>query len=273
MKKIMTMLCALLCISTLAYIEKEIANGITWEYSVSDGEAEIIHASVSGRVPVPGRASLWGNIVIPDTLGGYPVTSIEGLRFADIVSASITIPGSVTNIGSEFSHSTGLTSVTLLDGVTSIGDRAFAGCSGLTEITLPGSVTNIGESAFARCKGLRAITIPGSVKSIGEGAFWSCRGLTSIAIPGSVKSIGVRAFGNCRDMTSITLSGGVTSIGRSAFVYCTGLTEITIPDSVTSIGGGAFLLCRGLTKIRIPDGAVLNMANLTDGNDAAIEYY
>ena len=72
------------------------------------------------------------------------------------------------------SNCTGLTTVTIPDGVTSIGDYAFSSCSGLTSVTIPDSVTSIGYEAFAYCTGLTSVTIPDSVTSIGQIAFVKC---------------------------------------------------------------------------------------------------
>ena len=116
-----------------------------------------------------------------------------------------------------FSGCSGLTSVTIGSGVTSIGNNAFHGCSGLTSITIPNSVTSIGGGAFGGCSNLTSITIPNSVTSIGGGAFYNCSGLTSITIPNSVTSIGEGAFLNCSGLTSVTIGSGVKSIGSWAF--------------------------------------------------------
>ena len=137
----------------------------------------------------------------------------------------------------------------VITGGSTIGASAFAGCSGLTSITIPDGVKSIGLGAFYGCSGLTEITIPDSVKSIGDYAFSGCSGLTDITIPDSVTSIGSYAFYNCSGLTSVTIGNGVTSIGDLAFSDCSGLTEITIPDSVTSIGWGAFAGCNGLESV------------------------
>ena len=167
-------------------------------------------------------------------------------------TGSITIPNSVTSIGSRaFSRCTGLTSVTIPNSVTSIGDWAFYGCSGLTSVTIPNSVTSIGEEAFQYCSGLTSVTIPNSVTSIGLGAFDGCTRLTSVTIPNSVTSIGEEAFYECTGLISVTIPNSVTSIGGLAFYGCSGLTSVTIPNSVTSIGDYAFDGCTGLTSMTV----------------------
>ena len=194
---------------------------------------------------------------IPASLKSVTVTGgniLYGAFYNCSDLTSITIPDSITSIGnSAFNGCSGLTSIAIPDSVTSIGDSAFKGCSGLTSITIPDSVTSIGDSAFSGCSGLTSITIPDSVTSIGNYAFNNCSGLTSITIPDSVTSIGEWAFAGCSDLTSITIPDSVTSIGLSAFSGCSGLTSIIIPDSVTSIGVNAFYGCSGLTSITILD--------------------
>ena len=154
-----------------------------------------------------------------------------------------------TIVGSSLTYyiPSSLREVTVTGGNIFLG--AFYGCNGLTSVTIGDGVTRIGDFAFSGCSGLTAVTIGDGVTNIGDGAFAGCLGLTSITIPDSVTSIGLGAFGECTGLKSITIPDSVTSIGSSAFAYCTGLTSITIPDSVTSIGAGAFAYCRGLTSI------------------------
>ena len=146
-----------------------------------------------------------------------------------------------------------LTSVTVGDGVTSIGEIAFRGCDSLTSVALPDSVTSIGRHAFWGCSSLASITIPSGVTSIGDGAFESCHSLTSITIPNSVTSIGGFTFYSCDSLTSITIPDSVTSIGGRAFGWCTSLTSVAIGNGVTSVGESAFYNCSSLEAVYITD--------------------
>ena len=109
-----------------------------------------------------------------------------------------------------------------------LDDYAFAGCSGLTSLTIPSGVTSIGNYAFEGCSGLTSLTIPSGVTSIGNYAFTGCSGLTSLTIPSGVTSIGEGVFYGCSGLTSLTIPSGVTSIGYYAFEGCSGLTSIYV---------------------------------------------
>lgn len=154
---------------------------------------------------------------------------------------------------------------------------AFASCSSLTSITIGDGVTSIGNNAFADCSSLKSITIPNSVTSIGELAFYGCSGLTSITIPDSVTSIGDYAFWDCSSLTSITIPDSVTSIGSGAFKNCSSLTSVTIPDSVTSIGESAFSGCGRLTSVYCKGSAAdWNSISINSNNSpltSAMRYY
>ena len=132
---------------------------------------------------------------------------------------NITIPASVTSIGSidkwagTFDGCTNLTAVNFAPNsqLKIIGDGAFT-ASGLTSITIPSGVTSIGDFVFSDCTSLSAITIPNSVTSIGSYTFGGSS-LTSITIPNSVISIGAGAFQDCTSLSAITIPNSVKSIG------------------------------------------------------------
>jgi beta-lactam-binding protein with PASTA domain len=251
-----------------------------YTYSVNNGNATITDFDNSYN----------GSVIIPEKLGGYPVTSIGDRAFEYCKSlTSVTIPNSVTSIGnSAFSDCTRLTSVTISNSVTSIGNNAFYNCTRLTSVTLGNSVTSIGDRAFDNCLSLISVTIPDSVTSIGSCAFLRCPSLTgiwvdknnpvyssdangilynknkteliavhgsltSVTIPNSVTSIGDEAFAGCGRLTSVAIGNSVTSIGEGAFGYCENLASVTIPNSVTSIGDWAFMDCTSLTSVTIPN--------------------
>ncbi|MGI5925017.1 MAG: leucine-rich repeat protein, partial [Lentisphaeria bacterium] len=193
-----------------------------YQYSISNNQVTIT------KYIGPG-----GAVTIPDSIEGYPVTSIGYQAFY---------------------QKTGVTSVVIPDGVTSIGDRAFYYCIGLTSVEIGTGVTSIGTGAFESCSGLTSMVIPNSVTSIGNYVFWNCTGLTSVVIPDGVTSIGDRAFYYCIGLTSVEIGTGVTSIGTGAFESCSGLTSMVIPNSVTSIGNYVFWNCTGLTSVEIGTG-------------------
>ena len=165
------------------------------------------------------------------------------------------------------------TSIVLKEGTLSIGYSAFSGCTGLTSITIPDSVTNIGEDAFYNTAwynnqpdGLvyagkvaygykgempsnTSIVLKEGTLGIGDSAFFGCKGLTSITIPDSVTSIGENAFGYCTNLADVIIPNNVASIGSNAFQYCIGLTSVTIGNGVTCIGEDAFFSCNRLIEV------------------------
>jgi curli biogenesis system outer membrane secretion channel CsgG len=179
-----------------------------------------------------GYSGKGGDVVIPDTIWGVPVTTIDHGVFREKGLHSVVIPDSVTSIGASAFESNQLTNVVIPDSVTSIGASAFER-NHLTNVVIPDSVTSIGASAFENNL-LTNVVIPDSVTSIGASVFMY-NNLTNVVIPDSVTSIGVRAFER-NQLTNVVIPNSVTSIGASAFEDNL-LTNLVIPDSVTSIGG------------------------------------
>ena len=162
-------------------------------------------------------------VIIPGTINGLTVTAI-GLNA----------------VGTGPFQGNGLISVTIPNGVTSIGYQAFAQCATLTSVTLPSSLTSIGISAFSGCTSLASVTIPSKVNSIGSEAFAGCSSLTGVIIPNAVTSIGVSTFSGCTSLASVTIPSSVTSIGIYAFFNCTSLTSAAFQGASPAMGGYVF---------------------------------
>jgi hypothetical protein len=232
-----------------------------------------------------------GKVVIPEFLGGSPVTGIEQLTFYGMTNLTrVQIPYRVTYIGSgAFLHCTKLTSAVIPQGVTSIADHLFAGCASLTNVVIPEGVMSIGGAAFDSCAELIDVTIPDSVKFLDYAAFRGCAGLRMVKIGNSVTSIGNAAFGECASLPSISIPGSVTNLGITVFRGGSSMTAIevdasnavyssaagvlfnkdqsvliacpvgktghySIPDGVKSIGDRAFSGCLHLTSLAFPKG-------------------
>ena len=189
------------------------------------------------------------------------VTTIGEEAFNNTALTSIEIPAIVTSIGNGvFNDCEKLTSITVAEGnanysndtngalfnkdkttlikypkgnnadsyeiptsVTSICEKAFAGCEDLETVTLPPNVTSIGDETFSGCGSLQSIEIPDNVTSIGNSAFEECSSLTTVNIPANVTSIGGQAFSGCYNLASVTLNSNPT-IGGDAFFFNTTVT-------------------------------------------------
>ncbi|AKB34208.1 Chitin binding protein [Methanosarcina siciliae HI350] len=223
------------CVVKTDYIITEPADNFTY---ISDGTS----------VTITGYFGPGGDVIIPDTIGGLPVTTIGDSVFQSNTNLTSVITGNnVTTIGSSaFRDCTALTSVTIGNNVTTIGDSAFRGCTTLTSMTIPDSTIEIGSHAFRDCTGLTSVTIGNNVTTIGIYAFHSCTSLASVTVPDSVTVIGNYVFRDCTSLTSATIGNNVTEISRYAFRSCSALTSVTIGNNVTTISSSAF---RGSTAL------------------------
>lgn len=232
-----------------------------------------------------------GDVVIPSSIEGLPVTSI-GDRAFDKCDQMVTlkIPSGVTAIGeAAFEECTGLTKfivgatskaycardgvlfnkdrTTLVcypagktdtayavpDGVTSVDTAAFGWASYLESVTVADGVKKLSERAFAACSALRRVTFGVGLTEIGVEAFADCTALEAVTIPNSVTSVGRAAFSECGKLSEVTFGSGLTSLNGTLFLNCTSLKTVAIPDNVTSIVSSAFAGCSNLETITIPD--------------------
>lgn len=231
-------------------------------YSSVDG----LLCSKDGKTLIAG---LKGDLKIPDG-----VTNIgAGAFYACWKLKSVTIPPSVTNIALCAFYMSGLTSVTIPEGVISIGDSAFGDCSGITSVAVPSSVISIGHRAFSVCSGrLNSISVsPTNAKYASvNGLLCSKDGKSVIAgidgdvtIPEGVASVDDWAFYKCRGLMTVTIPASVTKIGKSAFEWCDKVKIFSVssanskyssPNGLLCTKDGKILLAGVNGEVVIPDG-------------------
>ncbi len=290
-------------------------NGIT-----SIGDRAFYYCNKLKTVNYAGTQTQWNTIVVGD--GNSILTSAEkiyecnserpyyssgtcGTALSYVLytdgELSITGTGAMKNWSSFssvpwYNKSSSVNSVTIGNGVTSIGDRAFYYCDRLTIVTIPDSVTSVGKDVFGHGDRLKTVNYTGTPTqwsniSIENGnsmltsaaRIYECNSERPYFPPGTcgadlsymLYTDGELIISGTGDMTnwsthsivpwfsyhlsikSITIESSVTSIGSHAFSYCYNLTSVTIPDSVTSIGVKAFNYCSSLKSIEIPDSVTI----------------
>lgn len=195
-----------------------------------------------------------GDIIIPDTYNGLPVSQITANGFRDRAD---------------------VTSVVFGSNVSSVGERAFSGCTALTRVELK-NVREIGEFAFEKTA-LSTVVVPNSVERISRGVFWQCESLTTLTVP----FIGERASGTDnvhfgyifgangyaqntyapRSLETVTVTGGV-EVGLNAFTGCAYIKNIELPDTVVTVDAHAFDNTN-IVSATVPSAAVTALPKTT----------
>lgn len=184
-----------------------------------------------------------GEIEIPSTYNGLPVTVIEG-----------------------FSNCENITRVKFAEGsnIHTIGNAAFWYCTNLEGIDIPDSVGNIKANAFSFCDKLAYVNVSANseLDSIGSQAFMECYSLANITnLLANVTGIYQETFQGCSKLPNVTFNPDLDEIGARAFDACYGFTEIHIPANVGFIGEDAFRSCKNVETITVdPDNTTYHSA-------------
>ena len=205
------------------------------------------------------------------------LTGVESMRMGAFAQCgrlgSVTISDSLKIIPPEAFRSSGLTSVTIPDGVTEIGLNAFSACESLKNVTISDSVATIGENAFSSCESLINVKLPNTLESIPKGMFSYCSALKTVEIPETVTRIEELAFSRS-GLTSVTIPSNVTWI-HSAFSNCASLGEVIAEGEeparladgfqVSGVFNGCKFVKENTEGITVPEGAIV--AYLTGWKD------
>lgn len=205
LSSLLSLLLAISCFFTFSLADEVLVEG-DYEYTVTDGEVIITKYTGEG-----------GNVTIPSTLGGLPVTTIGSFAILNVSTIeSIVIP----------------------EGVTTILGQAFAGCS-MKKIVLPESLTEIGKAAFCFCTKLENVSIPLGITIIEDNTFQECSSLTEVLLPEGITTIKKEAFVNCSNLKKITLPTTVGLIDKRAFAANTMLRDVYLDITIYSKSSGA----------------------------------
>ena len=199
-----------------------------------------------------------GSISVPETVTNngteYSVTKIGEYAFQNSAVTSVSMPECITSIGQYACNECGSLETVVLP--TNLDDFSgwciFRNCRNLKNIAIPENVTEIPNGTFINCSSLAAITIPQGVSEIGSNAFYGCSSLTSIEIPEGVKYLYEQVFYGCTALESVKLPQNLLQIGNYCFDGCSSLESVTIPEGVTTIGGYAFYGCN-LNALTLPE--------------------
>lgn len=183
--------------------------------------------------------------------------------------SELTIPQSVTYIGSYAMERTALQSIYIPETVVSMGSYVFKQCYSLSEIVVADqnpSYKSIDGNLFSRDgrdllqyaigHERSSYRIPEGTVEIHAEAFAYATNLTEVLFSDSVEVIGHMAFINCESLQSIDFGNSLKAIDGQAFGFCKSLTEVTIPDSVQEISYSVFSNCDKLERAVIGSGVV-----------------
>lgn len=245
--------------ATPCIIENAVCNENDYTYTVSN-------TGINAVATITGYTGSDACILLPNSLGGYPVRSIAASAFSEkTLLKGVFIPDNITTIGGKaFYNCDDLEKIEFPRELTSISDYMFYNCDKLNEVKIGDYVNRIGKSAFYECKSLKEINLPERLTSIGAHAFGKS-GLkhidasnvtsygTTLIITGSGEpdEYTSSAFANCVNLESAVLSPNLATVPMEIFENCTSLKSVTIPSSVTMIDKYAFSGCTSLKEVHI----------------------
>ncbi len=214
-------------------------------------------------------------VVIPSTIGGYPVTEIGRSAFYNCDTLrNVTIPESVESIGNfAFAWCGALRTVTIPKKAVAVGGLAFHETPWLlsqpaengwvrigssdhyvytgtdTKVEIPGHIRSFDFNCSAV---VTEVILPEGLTAVGDHAFQMCDKLRSVTFPESLTTVGDGAFAYCESLWSASLPARVRTIGRDAFHQCTALRSVTIPEGVEAIRDFTFTYCSSLAGVSLP---------------------
>lgn len=241
-----------ICIDTTKYYKQiyqvSYDSGETWvNVSPEQTRANGIIEEQSTDCGYIGGVERWVDGYMCDDCVTYGVVSVTTAG----TSINVECPSSASISPSDIQSRTAISSSTIGNCITSIGNGTYSGCTNLESVRIPNTITSIGDRAFQGCVRLLDASIPDSVTAIGGYAFCGCTQVTYINLPNGLTSLGEYAFRDCLNFSSLNIPMTLTSIPNGCFYNCDGLADIMLPSTTTAIGDSAFNQCSGLYNLQI----------------------
>ncbi len=194
---------------------------LIWVCDNKCGDSLTWSLSAAGKLTIRGTGDMWD----------FSAPSDNPWRKTGISVTDADIKSGVTRIGRNAFYGAELTSVTIPEGVESIGWYAFQFCEKLTTVTLPTGLKTVGRQSFEGCKELTGVVFPEGVTTIETFAFCFCDKLASVTFPASLTSVEYCAFSHCGALTKITFQGNAPSIESDAFESVTATAYYPMDDA------------------------------------------
>lgn len=216
--------------ATLAFKDISTSSADDFQYDIKDGGAYI--KRYIGNEDI---------VVIPESINGIPVLTIEAAAFADTRVRAVSVPESVCKIE----------------------QGAFENCENLATLRMPLTYSDSDDAFLGYIFGaaeygansvkvpasLDTVIIVGGVNVIPDNFFSGCKSVSSVVLPKTVRSIGMFAFYECSDLVYISLNSGLNIIEKYAFAGCASL--FSVDCGTAEIGHGAFYKCESLNRISL----------------------
>ncbi|MBO4722116.1 MAG: leucine-rich repeat protein [Muribaculaceae bacterium] len=267
-------------------------------YTFYDHDDYIYLKTSTGAVSLIGSLKSKTDVVVRNSITGfsgenYNVTSISDQAFkgSGITSLNTSNAFMLKAIGSEsFAGCASLTAVSLVEGITMMGDSAFASCTALDSIQLPSTLRTVPRGAFDGCSSLNKVNIVLGVCTISENAFAHCTGLTTLSLPRSITSVEAYALNGSTALEEIVVDpynpyyasiegvlyerkygdGFVYNVSNKMnklVVYPSSKTGemLYVPAGVTEIISGAVQNVTQLKKVALPPSTIVFAENCFEG--------
>ncbi len=201
----------------------DVVNGVTWYYTLANGQATI----VTGEIPYAGE------LTVPASLDGHPVKVLgDGCFCNNSAIISVVVPDGVEVVGNgTFSRSPNIEWVSLPDSVTNCVVSTFYECYKLKDARIPQHLDKL-CAYFFHGTAVTNIVIPDTVKAMEHDVFWDCPNLVSVKLPASLIFMDWSAFQKCPALKSVEFPAGFKAFGvysydelHAAFGYCTSLEK------------------------------------------------